>query len=121
LRAGLVALAVIQLLLAVPSLVFGQEAHHMTRELGSFDFALAVGFFFVAWRPARADGMLPLMAALVLGLAIGTTVDVVQGTTTFVDESGHLLDVMGLAAVWALARAVRYPGSSGTRLATTGS
>ena len=33
----------------------------------------------------------------------------------------HLLDVMGLAAVWEMARSAGYPGSSGTRLATTGS
>jgi predicted anti-sigma-YlaC factor YlaD len=124
LRAGLIALAVVQMLLAIPVLLFGREAGapvHIAREIGSFDFALAVGFFFVGWRPARAYGMLPLMAALVGALAIGTSVDVVRGTATLVNESAHLVDLMGLAAVWGLSRAERYPGSSGTRLATTGS
>ena len=124
LRAGLIALAVVQMLLALPVLLFGRDAGapvHIAREVGSFDFALAVGFFFVAWRPARAYGMLPLVAALVGCLAIGTVVDVARGTATLVDESAHLLDLLGLAAVWGLTRAERYPGSSGTRLATTGS
>ena len=124
LRAGLIAVAVVQMLLALPVLLFGRDAGapvHIAREVGSFDVALAVGFFFVAWRPVRAYGMLPLVAALVGCLAIGTAVDVARGTATLLNESAHLLDQMGLAAVWGLTRAEGYPGSSGTRLATTGS
>ena len=124
LRAGLIALAVVQMFLALPVLLFGRDADapvHIARELGSFDFALAVGFFFVGWRPARAFGMLPLVAALVGCLAVATTVDLVRGTATLLDESAHLLHLMGLAGVWRLSRTERYPGSSGTRLATTGS
>lgn len=124
LRGGLIALAVVQMLLALPVLVLGRDSGapvHIAREVGSFDFALAVGFFFVGWRPARAYGMLPLVAALVGCLAIATGVDLVRGTATLFNESAHLLDLMGLAAVWGLSRAERYPGSSGTKLATTGS
>ena len=124
LRIGLITLAVVQMLLAAPMLVFGRDAGapiHIAREIGSFDFALAVGFFFVGWRPARAYGMLPLVAAVVGCLAITTAVDVVRGTATLLNESAHLLEVMGLAAVWEMARSAGYPGSSGTRLATTGS
>lgn len=124
LRIGLITLAVVQMLLAVPVLLFGSDAGapiHLAREIGSFDFALAVGFFFVGWRPARAYGMLPLVAAVVGCLAITTGVDLVRGTATLLNESAHLLDVMGLAAVWEMARSAGYPGSSGTRLATTGS
>jgi predicted anti-sigma-YlaC factor YlaD len=124
LRIGLIALAVVQMLLAVPVLIYGRDAGapvHLAREIGSFDFALAVGFFFVGWRPARAYGMLPLVAAVVGCLAITTAVDLVRGTATLLNESAHLLDVMGLAAVWEMARSAGYPGSSGTRLATTGS
>ena len=124
LRIGLITLAVVQMLLAVPMLLFGRDAGapvHLAREIGSFDFALAVGFFFVGWRPARAYGMLPLVAAVVGCLAITTAVDLVRGTATLLNESAHLLDVMGLAAVWEMARTAGYPGSSGTRLATTAS
>jgi len=124
LRIGLITLAVVQMLLALPVLIFGRDAGapiHLAREIGSFDFALAVGFFFVGWRPARAYGMLPLVAAVVLCLSVTTAVDLVRGTATLLNESAHLLDVMGLAAVWEMARSAAYPGSSGTRLATTGS
>jgi predicted anti-sigma-YlaC factor YlaD len=124
LRAGLIALAVVQMLLALPVLLLGRDSGapvHIAREVGSFDFALAVGFFFVGWRPARAYGMLPLVAALVGCLAVATGVDLVRGTATLLNESAHLLDLMGLAAVWGLSRAEGYPGSSGTKLATTGS
>jgi predicted anti-sigma-YlaC factor YlaD len=124
LRGGLIALAVVQMLLAVPVLLLGRDAGapvHIAREVGSFDFALAVGFLFVGWRPARAYGMLPLVATVVGLLAITTGFDLVRGTATLLNESAHLLDVMGLAAVWELARTAGYPGSSGTRLATTGS
>ena len=124
LRIGLITLAVVQMLLAAPLLLFGRDAGapvHLAREIGSFDFALAIGFFFVGWRPARAYGMLPLVAAVVLCLSVTTAVDLVRGTATLLNESAHLLDVMGLAAVWELARSAGYPGSSGTRLAATGS
>lgn len=124
LRIGLITLAVVQMMLALPVLLFGRDAGapiHLAREIGSFDFALAVGFFFVGWRPARAYGMLPLVAAVVLCLSVTTAVDLVRGTATLLNESAHLLDVLGLAAVWEMARSAGYPGSSGTRLATTGS
>jgi len=124
LRGGLIALAIVQMVLALPVLLFGRDAGapvHIAREVGSFDFALAVGFLFVGWRPARAYGMLPLVATLVACLGIATAVDLVRGTATFLNESAHLLDLMGLAAVWGLTRPGAYPGSSGTRLATTGS
>ncbi|HVW31440.1 MAG TPA: hypothetical protein VHL53_02770 [Acidimicrobiia bacterium] len=107
LRAGLIALAVVQMLLALPVLLLGRDAGapvHIAREVGSFDFALAVGFFFVGWRPARAYGMLPLVAALVACLGVTTAVDLVRGTATALGESAHLLDLMGLASVWELAR-----------------
>jgi predicted anti-sigma-YlaC factor YlaD len=118
LRAGLIALAVVQMLLALPILLFGREAGapvHIAREVGSFDFALAVGFFFVGWRPARAYGMLPLVAALVACLGITTVVDVARGTATLLNESAHLLDLMGLASVWELARTCGPPRPEGNR------
>jgi predicted anti-sigma-YlaC factor YlaD len=126
LRAGLIALAVVQMVLAIPVLIFGREAGasvHIAREVGSFDFALAVGFFFVGWRPARAYGMLPLVAAVVGCLGITTAVDLARGTATVLNESAHLLDLMGLAAVWELARAdgqLRPRGHRGGRLTPVG-
>jgi len=118
LRGGLIALAVVQMLLALPVLLLGRDAGapvHIAREVGSFDFALAVGFLFVGWRPARAYGMLPLVAALVACLGITTAVDLARGTATFLGESAHLLDLFGLASVWELARMDGPPRPYGRR------
>ncbi|HEY0398313.1 MAG TPA: hypothetical protein VGF00_07990 [Acidimicrobiia bacterium] len=118
LRAGLIALAIVQMLLALPVLLLGRDAGapvHVAREVGSFDFALAVGFLFVGWRPARAYGMLPLVAALVACLGITTAVDLARGTATLLGESAHLLDLMGLASVWELSRVDGPPRSDGQR------
>jgi predicted anti-sigma-YlaC factor YlaD len=106
LRAGLAAVGVVQLLLAVPDLWAGIKGTplHVARELASFDLALAVGFLFAAWRPLRAYGMVPLVAALVAGLAVTTSVDVMEGRTLVTTEAIHLTDVIGLALLWALAR-----------------
>ena len=108
LRAGLAAVGFMQLLLALPDLLSGIKGTpvHVARELGSFDLALAVGFLFAAWRPMRAYGMVPLVAALVVGLAVTTGVDVVEGRVVATTEVGHLLELMGLALIWALARVV---------------
>jgi predicted anti-sigma-YlaC factor YlaD len=106
------------MILALPVLLLGRDAGapvHIAREVGSFDFALAVGFLFVGWRPVRAYGMLPLVAALVACLAVTTTVDLARGTATLLGESAHLLDLMGLASVWELARADGPPRPLGQR------
>lgn len=111
-RVGLVALAVVELLLAVPALVAGQEAGagvHVAREMGSFDVALAVGFLVAAWRPARAWGMVPLVAVLAGCLAVTSGVDIAEGRATMAGEALHLTHLVGLVMLWALAHAYRRP------------
>jgi predicted anti-sigma-YlaC factor YlaD len=106
-RATLVTIAVVQVALAVPALLFGVDGGapiHIAREVGSFDVALAAGFVFCAWRPARAYGILPLVASLVACLALVSTVDVLQGRASLGGESVHLLEGFGLLMVWQLAR-----------------
>jgi predicted anti-sigma-YlaC factor YlaD len=118
LRGGLIALAVVQMLLALPVLLLGRDAGapvHIAREIGSFDVALAVGFLFVGWRPARAYGMLPLVVALVACLGVTTAVDLARGTASLLGESAHLLDLFGLASVWELARVDGPPWPNGHR------
>ena len=68
LRWILAILALVQIGVAVPALLLGSDAGlpvHTARHLGSFDIAVAVGFLFAAWRPARIPGLLPVVAALV--------------------------------------------------------
>lgn len=111
-RAGLIALGVVQLVLAVPVLLLGREAGagvHVAREMGSFDVALAVGFLVAAWRPARAWGMVPLVAVLAGCLAVTSGIDIVEGRATLAGETLHLTHLLGLVMLWALAHAYRRP------------
>lgn len=103
---GLLALVgVMQLVLAVPALLAaGPVVTHVTREVGIFEVALGIGFLVAARRPARAGGLLPV-AAVVAGLVTLTSLgDVLAGTTTWVQETAHLLEVLGTALLWSLDR-----------------
>jgi predicted anti-sigma-YlaC factor YlaD len=119
-RAGLAAVGLLQLLLAVPALLGTTNGvtEHLSREMGSFDVALGVGFVFAAWRPARAWGMLPLVATLAACLVVTTLVDLQQGQAGALAESTHLLDLIGLGLLWALAYSYRRPAPARARLVT---
>lgn len=103
---GVLALAgIAQLLLAVPSLVAaGAVAGHVTREVGIFELALAVGFLVVAWRPARAGGLLPVAAVVAMLVTATSLADVAMGATSVAQESAHLLQLVGTGLLWALDR-----------------
>ena len=105
-RWSLVLVALAQLLVAMPALLTGSSGDgvHTTRELGSWSAALAVGLLVAAWQPARARGMLPLGAALAGVLTLGAVVDVVAGTIGGAGEAVHLLEIVGVALLWLLAR-----------------
>jgi predicted anti-sigma-YlaC factor YlaD len=123
LRWILAAIAVVQISLAIPALLFGSDAGlpvHTARHLGSFDIALAVGFLFAAWRPERIPGLLPIVAALVLCLVGSSLLDVISGTTGAGSEAQHATDFAGLAVVWLLSRtsivrSTRSPEPGATR------
>jgi predicted anti-sigma-YlaC factor YlaD len=111
-RWALFVVALTQFVLAGPALLLGEDSGatiHVAREIGSFDVALAVGLLVAAWQPARAWGLLPLAAALVLVLAGTSVLDVIDGRASAFGETRHLLDVAGVACLWLVARAHR-PG-----------
>ncbi len=106
-RLTLAVVALLQLSVALPATLMGTESgseSHLALELGSWDVALAIGFLFAAWRPSRAWGMLPLVAALVACLAATTVVGVAAGQASVLRESGHVLELLGLPLLWVLAR-----------------
>ena len=78
---------------------------HSSREIASFDVALAVGFALAAWRPQRAMAFVPVAFVLALCLAATTAVDVVNDSTALVHEMGHLAAVAQAVLLWALGRA----------------
>jgi predicted anti-sigma-YlaC factor YlaD len=113
LRIALALLGLIQLGVAVPALLGsdGGVDVHSARHLGSFSIALAVGFLFAAWRPARVAGLLPVAAALVVCVVGTSLLDVIGGRAGAAGEANHVIEVAGLVAAWLLAHPER-PGRS---------
>jgi predicted anti-sigma-YlaC factor YlaD len=104
-RVALVAVAAAQLALAIPGLVYGTDEGapiHVAHEAGSWSLALAVGFLFAAWRPLRAVGMLPFVGALAAGLLFTAGLDLAHGKALALDESSHLLELLGTGLLWLL-------------------
>ena len=111
LRWILAVLALVQIGVAVPALLLGSDADlpvHAARHLGSFDIAVAVGFLFAAWRPARIPGLLPVVAALVACLVASSSLDVAAGNTGVLGEAHHATKFAGLAVLWLLGRGVAH-------------
>lgn len=104
-RLSLVAVAATELVLAAPGLSLGDGAAsvHDARHLGSFGVAMSIGLLYVAWRPARAFGILPIVVALAVTMFMSAVVDVGHGRTTSMSEAHHVLEVAGLVLVWMLA------------------
>jgi len=107
LRWILVAIALAQIAIAIPALIFGNDAGlpvHTARHIGSFEVALGVGFLYAAWKPSRIAGLLPVAAALVACLVASSLLDVASGSTNAWGEGQHVLAFVGLAVVWLLSR-----------------
>ncbi len=104
-RYALLAIGLTQLVLAVPALFWAQDASapvHVTREMGAFELALAVGILSAAWRPRLATGLLPFAGALAGATVVAAGVDVAQGAAVAVTEAHHVLDLAGVALLWLL-------------------
>lgn len=112
---SLVGLAgVIQLVLAVPVLVGAVgPAVHLGRDLAAFELALGAGLLLAAWQPRRAAGVLPIAVVVAVVATLGGIVDLATGRASFVSELGHLAELVGVAALWALVR--RLPDPPGLR------
>ncbi|HLL65257.1 MAG TPA: zf-HC2 domain-containing protein [Micromonosporaceae bacterium] len=107
LRLAVAAVAVAQLLLVVPTLLSSLGLAlpaHTRHELAIFDTALAAGLLLAAWRPALARAYLPIVWIVAGGLATTALVDMVHGTTTLAEETGHLIAVVQAALLWGLSR-----------------
>jgi predicted anti-sigma-YlaC factor YlaD len=120
LRLGLAVVGVIQVLIALPALVLGDDANlpaHTARHLGSFAVALGIGFLVAAWQPRRVGGILPLTAVLVACLLLSSAIDVAAGDTAFGSEvGGHATEIVGLGLLWLLGRYIARVGSLVARL-----
>lgn len=104
-RISLGVVAATELALAAPGLLLGDGASsiHDARHLGSFGVAVAIGLLYVAWRPVRAYGILPIVTALALTMIATAILDTVHGRATSIGEAHHALEMIGLVLVWMLA------------------
>lgn len=98
-RAGLAAVAVAQLVIAVPTLI---GLTHVSHETAAFEIGLSLGLIIVALRPARATGLIPVVAAALLVLAPVAGRDIALGQADPAREAGHLLLVIALVLLLAL-------------------
>lgn len=121
-RYALFVVGLVQLALALPELLIHSHAGHsahMTRELGAFGVALAVGMLVAAWQPQRASGLLPMTLALATAVTVTAVADVVLGHSGPSGQAPHFLELVGLVLLWYLARSSRT--STPTRSSTGGS
>jgi predicted anti-sigma-YlaC factor YlaD len=112
LRVAVAVAAVAQLAVALPILLGGLGVGvdtHTSREMASFDAALAVGFALAAWRPERARAFLPVALVLAVCLAGTRALDIANSSTALVHEVGHLAAVVQAGLLWALGRVSRDP------------
>lgn len=119
-RYVLVWVGLVQVVLAAPPLLgsVSGTSVHVAREVGSFDLAIGVGLLVVAWQPRRAAGLLPMVSALVGALVVTAVLDVTMGRVGVAAEMPHILDLIGLAALWTLARSLTERRTKRGRLLT---
>ena len=115
-RLSLLVVALTEVVLAVPPLLgrTGGTAVHTARHLGSLELAFALGLVYVAWRPVRAFGLLPMAGALALAFTTTAFFDVALGRAPAAGEAHHVLDIVGVALLWLLAGAPRPWGRRGS-------
>lgn len=105
-RLALCAVAITQLIMAVPALVLGDDTGattHVARHIGSLLVALAIGLLYAALRPVRAFGLLPIAASLAGCLLVTGVLDMASGRAAAAGEAHHVLDLAGLVLLWLLA------------------
>ncbi|HEV2887864.1 MAG TPA: zf-HC2 domain-containing protein [Jatrophihabitans sp.] len=117
LQLGLVLLAGLQWVLAVPGMwgenvgmAAMQMGAHQAHESAAWNVAVGAALLAVALRPARAAGTLPILLAFVAVLSVLSVPDLLSGAVTGARLGSHAGVVLGLLLVAALAGAERVPG-----------
>ncbi|MCP2326910.1 putative anti-sigma-YlaC factor YlaD [Hamadaea flava] len=104
LRIAVAIAAAVQLVLALPVLLGVGVDPHASREMASFDIAMAVGFALAAWKPDRARAFVPVAFVLAGCLAATSFLDLAGGATHLAHEVGHVVALAQAGLLWALGR-----------------
>jgi predicted anti-sigma-YlaC factor YlaD len=101
------ALAILQLLVALPTML-GAAGHdaHTAREVAALEIALSVGLLVTAFYPEYAAVFAPVAITLVVCFAAISALDAMEGAVTVSQVAVHLLTLAQAAVVWRVARDV---------------
>jgi predicted anti-sigma-YlaC factor YlaD len=87
----------------------GQGAGHLFNESTAWNLALGVGFYWAAWRPRAAAGLIPAVAGFVVVLLGYSAYDLIAGSATAARVVGHGLVVAGLVLLILVRHSERTP------------
>ncbi|MFN3255361.1 MAG: zf-HC2 domain-containing protein [Ilumatobacter sp.] len=104
-RASLAILAAVELVFAMTGVIAGRDSSpiHDSQHLGAFGAAIAAAVMFVAWRPSRARGLMPIVFTLAIAIPIFAIVDLFNENLTTGGGIHHVVQMVGLALVWVVA------------------
>lgn len=91
---------------SLPALLFAEldgAPTHVARHVGASALALAIGLLYVAWRPHRASGLLPLVAALMATTLVSAALDTASGDRSLLSEAVHVIELVGMVLLWMVA------------------
>jgi predicted anti-sigma-YlaC factor YlaD len=106
LRPALVWVGVVVAFQSIGPLVFGEldgTPTHIARHVGASALALAIGLWYAAWRPQRALGLLPLVAALFASTLVAAALDTLAGDRRPTAEVVHVAELVGMVLLWLVA------------------
>ena len=79
---------------------------HVYAHLGAYTLAYASALFVIAFRPARARGLLVIIVVAMLGFIATSIIDVISGRTALPGETEHLTKLIPPIVVWLIAMRV---------------
>ncbi|WP_197523112.1 zf-HC2 domain-containing protein [Actinokineospora pegani] len=87
----------------------GPLSLHLFNESTAWNLALGIGFYWAAWRPRGASGLLPVLTGFVVVLLGYSAHDLITGAAPLSRVLGHALVLAGWLLLIILRRALRDP------------
>jgi hypothetical protein len=79
---------------------------HVYAHLGSYMLAYASALIIIAFRPARARGLLLLVSVATIGFISTSILDIIRGNADTAGELTHVTKLIGPFIVWIIAKRV---------------